>query len=110
MNTVSQKKGVYKREGRSPKWRRLCKPLEDLIEQRRARYCGSQNDALLASDGERAFFWCTPIIPNFRAPKNPKNLGSQNSDRAPKIPNSRRAEKTSCRFQERDYEDVFFSI
>ena len=53
---MKQKKGVYRREGRSPKWRRLRKLLQDLIERRREKYCGSQKDALLASDGERAFF------------------------------------------------------
>ena len=53
---MSQKRGIYRREGRSPKWRRIRKLLEELIERRRAKYCGSQKDALLASDGERAFF------------------------------------------------------
>ena len=32
------------------------KLLEDLVERQRKRYCGSQKDALLASDGDRAFF------------------------------------------------------
>ena len=32
-------------------------------------------------------FWCTPIVPNFKAPVLPKRWGSNNSDKAPKIPN-----------------------
>ena len=53
---MAQKMSIYKREGRSPKWRRIKKIIEDLIEKRRERYAGSQKDALLASDGERNFF------------------------------------------------------
>ena len=30
--------------------------MEELVERRRSRYCGSQKDALLASDGQRSFF------------------------------------------------------
>ena len=30
---------------------------------------------------------CTPIAPNFKAPVLPKRWGSNNSDRAPKVPN-----------------------
>ena len=53
---MRQKKGIYKREGRSPKWRRVKKILEDLIDKRRQNYAGSQKDALMAQDGERNFF------------------------------------------------------
>ena len=53
---IRQKKGIYKREGRSEKWRKIRKAVEDLVEKRRKKYIGSQKDALLASDGDRNFF------------------------------------------------------
>ena len=53
---ITQKKGIYRREGRSPKWRRVRSLLEALVERRRKKYCGSQKEALLASDGDRIFF------------------------------------------------------
>ena len=34
---IRQKKGIYRREGRSPKWRRVRKLLEDLVERRKER-------------------------------------------------------------------------
>ena len=61
---IAQKRGIYKREARSVKWRRVRKLLEALVEGRRAKYGGSQSDVLLASDGERSFF------------KNVKNYGA----------------------------------
>ena len=30
---ITQKKGIYRREGRSPKWRKIKKLLEDLVER-----------------------------------------------------------------------------
>ena len=66
---IRQKKGVYKREGRSPKWKRIRKLLEDLVEKRRARYAGSQKDALLASDGSRNFF---KNVRNYRSAEKPR--------------------------------------
>ena len=53
---MAQKRGIYRREGRSEKWRRMRKVVEDLIEKRRECYGGSQKDALLAGDGDRNFF------------------------------------------------------
>lgn len=53
---IAQKKGIYKCEGRSPKWRKMKKSIQELIEKRCKKYAGSQKDALLASDGERFFF------------------------------------------------------
>ena len=53
---LKQERGIYRREGRSPKWRKVRRLLEDLVERRRKNYCGSQKDALLARDGDRAFF------------------------------------------------------
>ena len=44
------------REGRAPKWKKMRKVIEKLVEKRRERYAGSQKDALLASDGDRNFF------------------------------------------------------
>ena len=49
---IKQKRGVYRREGRSPKWRRMKTVLESLLEKRRTNYADSRKDALLASDGE----------------------------------------------------------
>ena len=53
---IKQKKGIYRREGRSPKWRRMKVVIERLISKRRENYATSQKDALLAHDGERNFF------------------------------------------------------
>ena len=53
---LQQRRGVYWREGRSAKWKRLKKITESMINKRRARYVLSQKDALLAKDGERNFF------------------------------------------------------
>ena len=53
---MAQKKGIHRQEGRSPKWRKVRKLLEDLVEQRRKNYCRSQKDAFMASDGDRNFF------------------------------------------------------
>ena len=38
------------------KWRRVRAVLESLVKKRRQKYGGSQKDALLASNGDRAFF------------------------------------------------------
>ena len=46
---------------------------------------------------------CTPIIPNFRAPKIPKNWGSQNSDRAPKIPTGLPKFRIFCRAEKKPH-------
>ena len=53
---MAQKKGIHRQEGRSPKWRKVRKLLEDLVEQRRKNHCRSQKDAFMASDGDRNFF------------------------------------------------------
>ena len=65
---IKQKRGIYKREGRSPKWRRMKKLLESLVERRREKYAGSQKDALLASDGQRNFF---KNVRNYRSAEKP---------------------------------------
>ena len=65
---IKQAKGVYRREGRSPKWRRLRALLEALIERRREKYAGSQKDVLLAKDGSRSFF------KNVRSHKSAKKI------------------------------------
>ena len=53
--------------------------------------------------------WCTPIVPNFKAPVLPKRWDSNNSDRAPKIPNFwTSASNLSHRFQTWDYELIIW--
>ena len=44
---IAQKKGVYRREGKSAKWRRLRKVIEDLIEKRRTKYAGARKTSSL---------------------------------------------------------------
>ena len=53
---LQQRRGVYWREGRSAKWKRLKKITEEMISKRQSKYIISQKDALLAKDGERNFF------------------------------------------------------
>ena len=53
---LRQRNGIYMREGRSPKWRRLKRVTDRMIEKRRSKYIVSQKDALLAKDGDRNFF------------------------------------------------------
>ena len=48
---VKQRRGVYRREGKSARWKRLKKHAETLIEKRRDKYVLSQKDAFLAADG-----------------------------------------------------------
>ena len=45
---LKQQRSVYRREGRSSKWKRLKKITADLIAHRRSLYVLSQKDALLA--------------------------------------------------------------
>ena len=53
---IAKRKGVYRREGRSGKWRRLKKLSEELIRTRRATYLDSQKCSLLVDDARRNFF------------------------------------------------------
>ena len=53
---ISRRKGIYRREGRSSKWRRLKKVTEDLIRRRREVYLESQKECLLVDDARRNFF------------------------------------------------------
>ena len=53
---IRRRKGVYRREGRSAKWRRLKKLTERLIHDRRLVYLDSQKECLLVEDATRNFF------------------------------------------------------
>ena len=53
---LQQRRGIYRREGRSARWKRLKAITSRMIEKRRGRYVLSQKDALLARDGDRNFF------------------------------------------------------
>ena len=66
---IRQRRGIYKREGRSNKWKKIKKHTENLIRKRRDRYALSQKDALLANDGDIIFF---KNVKNYRAKDRPK--------------------------------------
>ena len=53
---VRRRKGIYKREGRSEKWRRLKKITDELIGKRKENYLQSQRSVLLVEDARRNFF------------------------------------------------------
>ena len=53
---IRRRKGVYRREGRSSKWRRLKKLSDELIKARRLVYLDSQKECLLVEDAVRNFF------------------------------------------------------
>ena len=52
---LERRMGIYKREGRSGKWKWLKRVTGQMIEQRISRYVLSQKDALLAKDGDCIF-------------------------------------------------------
>ena len=62
---VKQRRGIFMREGRSRKWKRMKKVTTNLISRRRKIYMDSQRMVLLQDDGERCFF------------KNIKSYGSK---------------------------------
>ena len=66
---VRDRKGIYRREGRSSKWRRLKKVTTDLINRRRAVYLESQKDCLLVEDAMRNFF---RNVKAFKSKERPK--------------------------------------
>ena len=53
---LRQRRAIYRKEGRSAKWKRLKKITEDIIRRRQANYLLSQKDALLQKEGDRNFF------------------------------------------------------
>lgn len=53
---IRRRKGIYKREGRSEKWRWLKKVTDELIGKRKEIYIQSQRDVLLVEDARRNFF------------------------------------------------------
>ena len=66
---VKDRKGIYRREGRSKKWRRLRKVISELNNRRRATYLGSQKDCLLVDDARRNFF---RNVKAFRSKERPR--------------------------------------
>ena len=53
---IKKRKGIYGREGRSAKWRRLRAFIEELIRKRKDTYLQSQRDVLLVDDARRNYF------------------------------------------------------
>ena len=53
---IRQRRGIYRREGRSPKWKRMKKVTDRILEKRKQNYMVSQRDVLLADDANRNFF------------------------------------------------------
>ena len=53
---IRRRKGVYRREGRSAKWKRLKKLTDEMIKERRRIYLDSQKECLLVEDATRNFF------------------------------------------------------
>ena len=66
---LKQRRGVYRREGRSSKWKRMKKLTGDLIRRRRMNYVLSQKDALLEADGDHNFF---KNVRNYRSKERPQ--------------------------------------
>ena len=66
---ISRRRGVYRREGRSAKWRRLKRLSDDLIRKRRETYLQSQRQCLLVEDARRNFF---RNVKAFKAKERPK--------------------------------------
>ena len=53
---IQQRKGIYKREGRSAKWRQRKAVTDWILKKRKDSYMSSQRDVLLTGDGHRNFF------------------------------------------------------
>ena len=53
---LRQRRAIYRKEGRSAKWKRPKKITEDIIRRRQANYLLSQKDVLLQKEGDRNFF------------------------------------------------------
>ena len=53
---IKRRRKVYRKEGRSAKWKRLKRLSDDLIDARRSRYLESQKQGLLVEDAARNFF------------------------------------------------------
>ena len=68
---IASRKGIYRREGRSKKWRRLKKVIDDLIKKRRDKYLDSQRNCLLVEDARRNFF---RNVKSFQAKERPKDF------------------------------------
>ena len=53
---IKKRKGIYRREGSSDKWRKIKEHIEDIVKERRQRYLDSQKQGLLVEDARRNFF------------------------------------------------------
>ena len=53
---IKKRKGIYRREGRSAKWRRFKKFIDEIITKRQEYYLQSQRKVLLCDDARRNFF------------------------------------------------------
>ena len=53
---IKQRRAIYKREGRSAKWKRMKKVADNIIKTRRKNYMDYQRLVLLEEDSERCFF------------------------------------------------------
>ena len=53
---IAARKGIYGREGRSRKWRRLKRVIEASIKKKRDTYLESQRNVLLVDDARRNYF------------------------------------------------------
>lgn len=68
---IRRRRGVYRRESRSSKWRRLKKITDELIKNRRETYLQSQRDCLLVEDARRNFF---RNVKAFQAKESPRQF------------------------------------
>ena len=66
---ISRRKGIYIREGRSQRWKRLKRVTDELIKKRRNTYLDSQRQCLLVEDARRNFF---RNVKAFQAKERPK--------------------------------------
>ena len=64
-----QRRAVYRREGRSAKWKRLKKVVEKIVKKRKEVYEKSQKLVLLEKDAERHFF---KNCKNYQAKERPQ--------------------------------------
>ena len=53
---IRQRKDVYKKEGRSARWKRLKKITDEMLAARKKRYVEVQKNNLTGEDAQRNFF------------------------------------------------------
>ena len=62
---------IYKKEGRSPLWKRLKKTTDRMIRERRDIYMNKKKIQLTAEDANRSFF---RLVKAFNTPEKPQNF------------------------------------